>query len=66
MVVSDGVLTLPGAMLGHNVEPAGRAPQCLLSGVKRTSAVKDTDRFWLRGHWSADAVSSADPLWVLS
>src|SRR6516164_5552334 len=25
MVVSDGVLTLPGAMLGHNVEPAVRA-----------------------------------------
>ena len=25
MVVSDGVLSLPGAMLGHNVEPAVRA-----------------------------------------
>src|SRR6266849_6681774 len=25
MVVSDGVLTLPGAMLGHNVDPAVRA-----------------------------------------
>src|SRR5262249_51611304 len=25
MVVSDGVLTLPGAMLGHNVDPALRA-----------------------------------------
>ena len=25
LVVSDGVLTLPGAMLGHNVEPAVRA-----------------------------------------
>src|SRR5467141_2100121 len=24
MVVSDGVLTLPGAMLGHNVDPAVR------------------------------------------
>ena len=23
MVVSDGVLSLPGAMLGHNVDPAG-------------------------------------------
>src|SRR5258705_9976433 len=25
MVVSDGVLSLPGAMLGHNVDPAVRA-----------------------------------------
>src|SRR5262249_46515607 len=25
LVVSDGVLTLPGAMLGHNVDPAVRA-----------------------------------------
>src|SRR5215467_10969775 len=25
MVVSDGVLSLPGAMLGHNVDPAARA-----------------------------------------
>src|SRR5262245_20817333 len=25
MVVSDGVLTLPGAMLGHNADPAVRA-----------------------------------------
>ena len=25
LVVSDGVLTLPGAMLGHNVDPAIRA-----------------------------------------
>src|SRR5215831_17168101 len=25
MVVSDGVLNLPGAMLGHNVDPAVRA-----------------------------------------
>ena len=25
MVVSDGVLSLPGAMLGHNVHPAVRA-----------------------------------------
>ena len=25
MVVSDGVLTLPGAMLGHNADPAARA-----------------------------------------
>ena len=25
MVVSDGVLSLPGAMLGHNVDPALRA-----------------------------------------
>src|SRR5262245_62589798 len=25
MVISDGVLSLPGAMLGHNVDPAVRA-----------------------------------------
>jgi hypothetical protein len=25
MVVSDGVLSLPGAMLGHNADPAVRA-----------------------------------------
>src|SRR5262245_54055614 len=25
LVVSDGVLTLPGAMLGHNADPAARA-----------------------------------------
>jgi hypothetical protein len=25
MVVSDGVLLLPGAMLGHNADPAVRA-----------------------------------------
>src|SRR5262249_27714488 len=25
MVISDGVLTLPGAMLGHNIDPAVRA-----------------------------------------
>src|SRR5687768_17641777 len=25
MVVSDGVLSLPGAMLGHNADPADRA-----------------------------------------
>ena len=25
LVVSDGVLTLPGAMLGHNADPAVRA-----------------------------------------
>ena len=25
LVVSDGVLSLPGAMLGHNVDPAVRA-----------------------------------------
>jgi hypothetical protein len=25
MVVSDGVLSLPGAMLGHNIDPAVRA-----------------------------------------
>jgi hypothetical protein len=25
MVVSDGVLSLPGTMLGHNVDPAVRA-----------------------------------------
>jgi hypothetical protein len=25
MVVSDGVLSLPGAMLGHNVDPTVRA-----------------------------------------
>jgi hypothetical protein len=25
MVVSDGVVSLPGAMLGHNVDPAARA-----------------------------------------
>jgi hypothetical protein len=25
LVVSDGVLTLPGSMLGHNVDPAVRA-----------------------------------------
>jgi hypothetical protein len=25
MVVSDGVLSLPGAMLGHNVDPSVRA-----------------------------------------
>ncbi len=24
MVISDGVLTLPGAMLGHNADPAAR------------------------------------------
>jgi hypothetical protein len=25
MVISDGVLSLPGAMLGHNADPAVRA-----------------------------------------
>ena len=30
MVVSDGVLSLPGAMLGHNVDPAVRRQEHVL------------------------------------
>jgi hypothetical protein len=30
LVVSDGVLSLPGAMLAHNADPAVRAAQSLL------------------------------------
>jgi hypothetical protein len=40
MVVSDGVLSLPGAMLGHNADPAVRAPRpgWRISSCRRTSS----------------------------
>jgi hypothetical protein len=36
MVVSDGVLSLPGAMLGHNVDPAVRAAGWRTCSCRRT------------------------------
>src|SRR5262249_20583095 len=48
MVVSDGVLSLPGAMLGHNVDPAVRAawledmllPPDVLGGARHVRVVR--------------------------
>ena len=36
MVVSDGVLSLPGAMLGHNADPAVRRPGWRTCSCRRT------------------------------
>jgi hypothetical protein len=36
MVVSDGVLSLPGAMLGHNADPAVRAAWRRTCSCRRT------------------------------
>ena len=37
LVVSDGVLSLPGEMLGHNADPAVRAWRRARGGGKRTA-----------------------------
>src|SRR4029079_853853 len=52
LVVSDGVLTLPGAMLGHNVDPAVRAawlndmflPPDVLEGALNVVVVRSDGR----------------------
>jgi hypothetical protein len=64
MVVSDGVLSLPGAMLGHNVDPAVRGawlennflPRDLLEWALNVVVVKSGDRTIL-----IDAGLGADP-----
>ena len=52
LVVSDGVLTLPGSMLGHNVDPAVRAawlkdmflPPDVLEWALNVVVVRSSDR----------------------
>jgi hypothetical protein len=52
LVVSDGVLSLPGAMLGHNIDPAVRAawlndqflPPDVLEWALNTVVVRSGDR----------------------
>lgn len=64
LVVSDGVLTLPGAMLGHNVDPAIRAawlneqflPPDVLEWALNVVVVRNGDRTIL-----VDAGLGADP-----
>ena len=64
MVVSDGVLSLPGAMLGHNVDPAVRGawlehnflPPDVLAWALNVVVVKSGDRTIL-----IDAGLGADP-----
>jgi len=64
MVVSDGVLSLPGAMLGHNVDPAVRGawlennflPPDVLEWALNVVVVKSGDRTIL-----VDAGLGADP-----
>src|ERR1700732_4068692 len=64
MVVSDGVLSLPGAMLGHNVDPAVRGawlehnflPPDVLEWALNVVVVKSGDRTIL-----IDAGLGADP-----
>src|SRR5262245_55321285 len=64
LVVSDGVLTLPGAMLGHNVDPAVRAawledkflPADVLEWALNVVVVRSGDRTIL-----IDAGIGADP-----
>ena len=36
MVISDGVISLPGAMLGHNIDPAVRRPGWRTCSCRRT------------------------------
>jgi hypothetical protein len=59
MVVSDGVLSLPGAMLGHNVDPAVRAawledmflPPDVLEWALNVVLVRSGDRTILIDAW---------------
>jgi hypothetical protein len=64
LVVSDGVLSLPGAMLGHNVDPAVRAAWledmflppdvlewALNAVVVRSGGPDHTHRRWDRGEF---------------
>ena len=39
MVVSDGVLSLPGAMLAHNADPADRGPGWTTCSSRRTCSI---------------------------
>ena len=39
LVVSDGVLSLPGAMLGHNADPAVRAAWLETCSCRRTCSI---------------------------
>src|SRR5258707_7888309 len=60
LVVSDGVLTLPGAMLGHNADPAVRAawlndqfvPPDVLEWALNVVLVRSGDRTILRRRWT--------------
>ena len=54
LVVSDGVLSLPGAMLGHNVDPAVRAAwleeHVSAAGRARVGAERSRSAEWRPDH----------------